>query len=94
MERGSAGFLGFVESCDRWIPRSFQQKGRERKSGCVVPKNIPRVQKELAALRDVKDIGSLDAKIEVIDSYLKKLQDSFNEYLVAHRATERVGRIL
>ena len=60
----------------------FNKKEERKGRDGVVPINMFRVETELKRLQVAKDIESLDAKVEDIDSYLKGFQDECIEYIV------------
>lgn len=72
----------------------FNEKEEEKKRDGVTPVDINRVQDELKALRVSKDMGSLDAKLNDIDIYLKEFQDECAEYIAGTHGNTSVKRKL
>lgn len=69
---------------------NFNDEEEEIRYG-VVPMDILVVPTELKRLRVVKDIESLGARLEKIDSYLKDFQDGYDDYLVRHHQRPKWG---
>ncbi len=72
----------------------FNKREKKKNRYGVVPINICRVQRTLAELRNAKDVKSLEAKLQEIDSYLEEYQDAFSDYIVEHGAEWYVQRYL
>ncbi len=69
---------------------NFNASEREKERRGVPTMYMLRVETDLRALRVAKDIGSLDARLQSIDSYLNKYIDAYNRYLEEYRGVDDV----
>lgn len=82
--------LDFLSPATAESLANFNDKESKAKRGGVIPIYILLVETELGRLRLAKDIESLEAKLEWIDSYLKDYRESYDRYLKTHHAVAKV----
>ena len=74
-------FLDALSPATKAALADFNEEEKKENRRGVPPLNIGRVQKELQKLRVTKDKPSLDAKLNVVESYLERIQEGCTKYI-------------